>query len=178
MDLTDHIYFDENNFPHNNSFIDFFNKDHISLLLCNYSKLKEESWDKFGNDIKWTMFDLEKIVDKALKDKYPIYYDIVRLKIDGKQNIEIQAALKEKYGTTHSVEYLSSLWRNKIPKLIAEAATEDYLVWYYTFKEKGKWKKCSRCGQVKLAHNQFFSKNKTSRDGWYSICKCCRNKKE
>ena len=178
MDLTDHIYFDENNFPHNNSFIDFFNKDHISLLLCNYSKLKEESWDKFGNDIKWTMFDLEKIVDKALKDKYPIYYDIVCLKIDGKQNIEIQAALKEKYGTTHSVEYLSSLWRNKIPKLIAEAATEDYLVWYYTFKEKGKWKKCSRCGQVKLAHNQFFSKNRTSRDGWYSICKCCRNKKE
>ncbi len=52
-----------------------------------------------------------------------------------------------------------------------------YLLWYYTFVEYGKWKRCSRCGQIKLAHNRFFSKNKTSKDGWYSICKCCRNAK-
>nr|DAL81174.1 MAG TPA: Stc1 domain [Bacteriophage sp.] len=38
-------------------------------------------------------------------------------------------------------------------------------------------KKCSKCGQLKPAHNQFFSKNKTSKDGLYSICKRCRNKK-
>ena len=47
----------------------------------------------------------------------------------------------------------------------------------YTFEEKGNWKKCSRCGQVKLAHNHFFSKNSTSKDHFYSICKECRNKK-
>ena len=44
--------------------------------------------------------------------------------------------------------------------------------------EKGKWKKCSRCGQIKLAHNKYFSKNKTSKDGFYSICKNCRNNKK
>ena len=77
----------------------------------------------------------------------------------------------------HSVEYISSLWRNKIPKLIAEQAQKDWLEWYYTNKKKGYWKKCSRCGQIKLGHNKFFSKNKTSKDGWYSICKDCRNKK-
>nr|DAG20838.1 MAG TPA: meiotic chromosome segregation protein [Caudoviricetes sp.] len=38
-------------------------------------------------------------------------------------------------------------------------------------------KKCSKCGQVKPANNLFFSKNKTSKDNWYSICKRCRNKK-
>ena len=39
-------------------------------------------------------------------------------------------------------------------------------------------KTCSVCGKTKLAHNNFFSKNKTSKDGFYSICKCCRNSKD
>ena len=76
------------------------------------------------------------------------------------------------------MEYISSLWRNKIPKLIAEKAANDWLIWHFTMEEKGKWKRCSRCGQIKLAHNHFFSKNKTSKDGYYSICKDCRNKKK
>jgi len=41
-------------------------------------------------------------------------------KIDGKSNLEIQNLLYNTYGITHSVEYISSLWRKKIPKLIAE----------------------------------------------------------
>ena len=85
--------------------------------------------------------------------------------------------LEEEFGITHSLEYISSLWRNKIPKLIASAAEDEYLNWYYTEIEKGQWKKCSRCGQIKLAHNKYFSKNKTSKDGLYSICKACRNAK-
>ena len=48
---------------------------------------------------------------------------------------------------------------------------------HYTEEERGKWKRCSKCGQIKLANNRFFSKNNTSKDGWYSICKECRNKK-
>ena len=160
-----------------NGLINFFNEKHISALLCNYSKLKEDSWDKFNNDMKWMMMDLDVLVDNALKEKYPLYYDIVIYKIDGKQNAEIQQLLYEKHGIKHSVEYISCLWRNKIPKLIAEQAQKDWLIWHYTFEDYGKWKRCSRCGQIKLAHNYFFSKNKTSRDGYYSICKECRNKK-
>ena len=81
------------------------------------------------------------------------------------------------FGIKHSLEYISSLWRKKIPKLIASQAEDEYLYWYYLNIEKGKYKKCSRCGQIKLAHNKYFSKNKTSRDGYYSICKKCRNSK-
>jgi hypothetical protein len=32
-----------------------------------------------------------------------------------------------KYGIKHSVEYISALWRNKIPKLLAEQEKRDYL---------------------------------------------------
>ena len=81
------------------------------------------------------------------------------------------------FGIKYTVEYISSLWRRKIPKLIAAAAQEEYIEWYYLTQEKGKYKKCSRCGQIKLAHSRYFSKNNTSKDSFYSICKICRNKK-
>ena len=145
-----------------------------SAILCNYSRLKEDSYDQFDGDTWYLIQIFEDICDKALKD-FPIYQRIVELKIDKMQNVDIQKILKEEFGTTYSIEYISSLWRNKIPKLIAETATEEFLIWKY--EQNGyPMKRCSKCGELKPAHNQFFSKNKTSRDGWYSICKKCRNK--
>ena len=148
-----------------------------SAILCNYSRLKQDSWDQFDGDTWYLIHDFDVISDKALKD-YPLYERIVEYKIDGMQNIDIQMAIQEEFGIKHSLEYISSLWRNKIPKLIASAAEDDYLDWYYREVERGKYKRCSRCGQIKLAHNKYFSKNKTSKDGFYSICKCCRNSKD
>ena len=177
LDLSENITINEKGEVSSDGIINLFDPKHVSVLLCNYSKIKEDVWDRFSSDSYYLMQDLDTVTDRALKDKYPLYYDLVIYKIDGKPNIEIQQLLQEKHGIKHSVEYISSLWRNKIPKLIAEQAQEDYLLWYYTIKEKGKWKRCSRCRQVKLAHNRFFSKNKTSKDGFYSICKASRNKK-
>lgn len=157
--------------------LSLMNPAHVSQLLCNYSELKEDNYDNFSDDMYYLMQDLDDLIDRALKDTYPLYYDLMICKIDGMQNIDIQRELEEKHGIKHSVEYISCLWRNKIPKVIAEKAQEEYLIWYYTNVEKGKWKRCSRCGQVKLANNRFFSKNNTSKDGLYSICKECRNKK-
>ena len=148
-----------------------------SAILCNYSKLKEDSWGYFENDMWYLIYDFEKTCDKALQP-YPLYRKIVECKIDGMQNVDIQLVLQQEFGIKHSVEYISSLWRKKIPALIASQAEDDYLNWYYTQVEPGQYKRCSRCGEVKLAHNRYFSKNKTSRDSFYSICKCCRNKKK
>ena len=176
-DLSENITMNECQEPISDGFISFFNPFHISALLCNYSLLKEESYGNFMNDCYYLMQDLDNLIERTLKDKYPLYYDLLIYKIDGKQNTEIQELLDKDWGIKHSIEYISSLWRNKIPKLIAEQAKEDYIMWYYTTQERGQWKKCSRCGQIKLAHNRFFSKNKTSKDGFYSICKDCRNAK-
>ena len=176
-DLSENITMNECQEPVSDGFISFFNPFHISALLCNYSLLKEESYGNFMNDCYYLMQDIDNLIERTLKDKYPLYYDLLIYKIDGKQNAEIQELLDKDWGIKHSIEYISSLWRNKIPKLIAEQAKEDYIMWYYTTQERGQWKKCSRCGQIKLAHNRFFSKNKTSKDGFYSICKDCRNAK-
>lgn len=177
IDFDENVSISGNDEIEDNSLVSFFNPKHISALLCNYSRLKEDAWGKFYSDSYFLMEDLDTLIEKALRDSYPMYYDLLIYKIDGKQNLEIQSLLNQKHNVKHSVEYISSLWRNKIPKLLSEQAQEDYLIWYYTTQKKGKWKKCSRCGEIKLAHNKFFSKNKTSKDHFYSICKCCRNKK-
>ena len=145
-----------------------------SAILCNYSRLKQDSWGNFESDTWYLIYDFENICDKAL-EKYPLYMRIVEYKIDGMQNIEIQEAIQQEFGIKHSVEYISALWRNKIPKLIASTAEDEFLNWYYLKEEKGQYKKCSRCGEIKLANNKYFSLNHTSRDGFYSICKKCRN---
>ena len=178
MSFDDNISISEDGKIKDKSLISFMNPKHISALLRNYSRLKEDCYGKFYTDGYYMMEVLDELVDKTLKEKYPLYYSLLIYKIDGKSNLEIQKLLEDEHGIKHSVEYISSLWRNKIPKLIAEQAEIDFLYWYYLEKEKGKWKKCSRCGQVKLAHNKFFSKNNSSKDGFYSICKQCRNKKK
>jgi hypothetical protein len=177
LNLDEHITVTENGDVVSDGIISIFNPKHITALLCNYSILKAETRGKFWSDSYYLMEQLDNLIEKTLKYNYPLYYELLLCKIGGKQNIEIQKILEDKFGIKHSVEYISSLWRNKIPKLIAEQAKDDYLVWYYTEVEYGKWKRCSKCGEIKLAHNRFFSKNKTSKDGFYSICKVCRNRK-
>lgn len=178
LDLSEEISITKDGNVVSTGMINLYNPIHVSLLLCNYSHIKEECWNKFDSDMKWMIEDLENLIDKVFKEKHPYYYKLIIYKIDGKQNIEIQKLLAEEFNITHTVEYISALWRNKIPKMIAEAAAEEWILWHYTFEERGQWKRCSRCGQIKLANNRFFSKNSTSKDGYYSICKECRNKKK
>ena len=157
--------------------LSLLNPEVCSAVLCNYSKLRAAGEGNFISDTWYFMEDFDKACDRALKP-FPLYERLVELKIDGKQNTEIQNILQVEFGIHHSIEYISSLWRNKIPKLIANQYEADFLDWWYFEKEKGKYKKCTRCGQIKLAHNKYFSKNKTSKDGFYSICKSCRNAKK
>lgn len=154
--------------------ISLLNPKIISIILCNYSALKQECWDRFDDDLWYLLRDFDHVSDLALTN-YPTYERIVDLKIDGLSNAAIQEELL-KDGIYYSAEYISSLWRNKIPKLLASKAEDLYLDYYFLDVAPGRYKKCSRCGQIKLANNKNFSKNKTSKDLFYSICKECRKK--
>ena len=178
LDLSEEVNLDEKDEVYSTGLINLFNPKHVSALLCNYSKIKEDCWDKFNSDIKWMMEDLDNLIESTLREAYPLYYDLLIYEIDGRSNAEIQVLLFEKHQVKHSVEYISSLWRNKIPKLIVEKAKQDWLNWHFIEEEPGVWKRCSKCGQIKLANSHFFSRNNTSKDKFYSICKCCRNKKK
>lgn len=160
-------------------FLDFKDWHHVAAFMQNYSKIKTHYCEDITKNIYWILIDFERLSDAALEIKEPMLYDIMVAKIEGMQNQDVQRMLEDKNGKTYSVEYISSLFNNKIPKLIADEAEKQELLWYYTTQEKGNWKRCNRCGQVKLLHSKFFSKNNSSKTGFYSICKECRsNKKE
>ena len=107
-----------------------------SSILSFYNKLKDSSYGRFDSDLWATMHDFDSLLEIALKD-YPLYQTIVELKINGIQNIDIQEILLEKYGIRHSLEYISSLWRNKIPELLASCAEDQFLDTYYLNEAKG-----------------------------------------
>ena len=174
--LDGEIHLDDNNRAVGEG-ITLINPAVCSAILCNYSRLKQDSWGNFESDTWYLIYDFENICDRALQD-YPLYMKIVEYKIDGMQNIDIQEAIQQEFGIKHSLEYISSLWRKKIPQLIASAAEDQYLDWYFMKEEKGEYKRCSRCGQIKLANTKYFSINQTSKDHYYSICKKCRSTKK
>lgn len=159
-----------------NSEVHLGDEEQVSLLLTHYSKLKQELWENVDADLRWTMIDLDNLIEKYIRTDFPLYYDLIIMKIDGRTNLEIQDELQLKHGRLHSQEYISSLWRNKIPHIIAEGHKEDWLDWVFFHRLPGQYKKCSRCEQIKLAHQRYFSINKSARFGFYSICKRCRNK--
>lgn len=176
IEISDEVHFDAAGEPTSDAIVTFFKPEHISAVLCNYEMLKAQLAHKFNSDFHYMLEDFDKLMAEGLAP-YPAYQTLAQAKIQGLSNIEVKQLLLDKHNLSHTPEYISSLWRNKIPKILSEKAKEDYLIWYYTEIERGAWKRCTRCGEVKLAHNRFFSKNNTSKDGYYSICKCCRNAK-
>lgn len=147
----------------------------VKVLLKNYVNLKQETYDNFQSDINYILWDLEELVIRALQHKYPLYLDLLVMKIRKTPGEEIVKRLQKEYGETHSEQYYSSLWVNRIPKIISQKAREEYVINYYTYEEPMgiSWKVCGKCGKELPAHPYFFSPN-TTKDGYYSICKECR----
>lgn len=177
LNLDENIVINSKGEPVSDGLISLLNPSHVSALLCNYSNIKKELGGNTNSDLHYIIEELEVLIKQTLFNDNKIFFDLVQLKFKDKTGKEISAQLLKKYGVRYSDQHISVLWRRRIPKIIADKAKENWLIWHYTYEEKGQWKKCSRCKEIKLAHPYFFTKNKTSKDGWYSMCKCCRNKK-
>jgi len=146
----------------------------ISETLCHYEDLRKHCADRPNSDL-WAYFQtFDTLFEKALRPE-PYLYVIARTKMSGYTNQEIQQELETRFQTSYTPQYISTLWRKKIPALIAAAAEDEFLSWYYLEVERGKYKRCSCCKQIKLALPKYFARNPSSKDGFYSLCKICRS---
>lgn len=152
------------------------NRNDCLQLMNNYYELKSQYANACSSDAWSVLQDFDNIKESVLKD-FPIYQDIFELRARKYKNKEVAAIIKNKYNEEYSPESISNIWCRKIPRMIVKEAENRYLDYYYLNVAKGKYKKCSRCGEIKLAHPKFFSTNKASKDGYYSICKECRRRK-
>lgn len=163
----------------NDSRFYFSNPNHISALIQYYSNLKEKSWKEVQSTIHWILIDFEKLIDIAFsnnannKNK-----EILICKLKGYSNEEINQFLIKKYNKSYSISYISHLLNSKIPNFLSEEYKKFLYEWIHFYQIKSKWKKCTKCGQVKLANHYNFSPNKRGKYGLHSICRECRKGSE
>lgn len=173
-ELPDTSYFDFTTNTYIPSGVSLASPRVISAILCNYSKLKEDTDEKIDSDLYWLLEDFDRLAEYALAP-FPVYEAITTLKIDGLSNAEIADYIFTNFNKHYSPGYISSIWRNKIPQTIALTAARYYTTLAYAENDL-PFKTCSRCGESKPANPLFFTRNSASKDTYYSICKNCRAK--
>lgn len=152
--------------------LDFTNPLHIYYLIEYYEDLliaAEDKPEKLTDDIIET---LDFYINMADLDQTKLTILELKKKKVSVQNI--QKVLKTKYNSTHSTNYISTIYKQKICGEIAAAAQLHYDM-YMNRENKSKWKKCNQCGEIKFLDSRIFMRKAKSSDGYNSKCKkCCK----
>lgn len=154
--------------------LDFRNSDHIYELFELYGDL-ETAMDLDVESTTAGLIDtLNFYRERAhLSDEHNTILD---MKIEHVSNQQICEVLREKFGVTHSANYISTMYKQKICGKIADAATLHYD--YYLNREIATaWKMCTCCGEYKLRDTREYMRRARSSDGLSSICKVCDKEK-
>ena len=154
--------------------LDFRNSDHIYELFELYGDL-ETAMDLDVESTAAGLIDtLNFYRERAhLSDEHNTILD---MKIEHVSNQQICEVLREKFGVTHSANYISTMYKQKICGKIADAATLHYD--YYLNREIATaWKMCTCCGEYKLRDTREYMRRARSSDGLSSICKVCDKEK-
>lgn len=135
--------------------IDFFDKNHVKALIG------MKRGNDLQNDLNCIIMDLENLIkDTSLTERQKEVLDLWK---QDKSQTEIAEILGINQSTIHSS-------MDKIANNIVKKYEEQYENWYYLNIRKGKYKKCSKCGEIKLI-SRF---NKNGKRGYMSMCKACR----
>lgn len=172
------VVVDDEGFPHAApGSVSLLEPEHVAAMLDAFADTIVSTGAAMDSEVSLAVMDLVSLVERALKEAHPELYEVVLLKVLRYTNEEIAVHIRQKYGIDHNPGYYSTLWKRRIPKMVARRAQEEYIMRHHDEMGFSNWKICPRCGRALLAHPAFFSKN-TSKDGYYSICRSCRSKSE
>lgn len=152
--------------------INWSNPNTYKGLILNYFDLKEEYFDKPHNDMWAILFTFEDILTNTDLTEEELFVVDMFIKDFSRENILYK--FEEKFNKSISQGTLSN-WINKsIPNKLLNTYLKSVDEWLYTYKIKGKFKKCSSCEEIKLISNdRYFGKDSRNPDGFQSICKRC-----
>ena len=149
---------------------------HILELLKHYAQLRHHTYDKVDSDIRYILDTLDEIIEDAPLNKH-FRYILIR-RIDGATYDVIAHELQEQLGLKFSPAYISSVFTSRIPQILSTYYADSYEEWYYTHREKGDYKKCTRCGTNWLRDAKYYRRDSKSNDGLSTICKVCRSEQD
>ncbi len=153
--------------------IDLENPTHLYWLFEHYDALKKSSWDDLNGQMKYILFTLEQIGERAnLSD---VYSDILDLRIIKWSNQRIQQYILDKYGINYNTNYISTIYKKNICNKIAKTATIMRKEWENRDNPRA-WKVCSCCGKTFLRDTYYFVKKTDSKDSFAARCKICDKK--
>ena len=138
--------------------LDTLDVTHVKPLLQLY---REKDEYDFTSDIDCILYDLGQVLNKVkLTDKQS---EVLELWMHG---ATIKNIAKELNRDTTTISRNLDI----IVKNIVQAYEEQLEDWYYLNICKGEYKRCSKCGEVKLI-NKF---NKNGKKGLKPMCKICQ----
>lgn len=152
-------------------YINFLDETHVAAVLNLYFELE----DSYNED------DLD-LMTKRLLETLQYYIKLARLtdaqreilnmKIQKKTNNEIQKYINKKYDKSYTINYISTIFRQKVIPSICEAVEYHMEIVGNLFFEEN-FKKCTMCGKTLLLCKHNFIKKSRSKDGYSNRCKVC-----
>lgn len=150
--------------------IDFRNPSHIYNLYRFYLELETMATNDPESVVSQILHTLNFYRDAA--DLSPEHAEILRLKIQKQPNSFIAKSLRENFGKTHTDNYISTIFKKNVCGAISDAA-KLHLSTYLAREDRSKFKKCKKCGEVKLRDTRNFVRKARSSDGFSNCCKVC-----
>lgn len=143
--------------------VDLLNKNHIKALL----QFPNGKIDKFHTDYGLILYEIDSLIRKAGLNDFECdvlelyrYHDMTQEKIATYMNV--------------SQPYISQTI-DIIARKCFHVAEKEYEDWYYLNVEKGMYKQCKVCGEIKLVLPRYFQKDSKGTDGYKAVCKKCAN---
>jgi hypothetical protein len=151
--------------------IELNNPQHLFALMDNYAELKEGVWDKPDSDLWVLLHEFENLVEKSELEPYE--KDILIYKIDKMTGEDICLEINSKYEMELKESNLVRIYSEVIPKKLVSTHDDIYEEWLYTYRVKGKYKQCKKCGANKVLNERNFYKEPKGKDGFKSTCIKC-----
>ena len=150
------------------------NTDTYLALLEGYSELKVNYQNKISTTMWALLRDFEELYPKARLDETEQYIMETMLSDGRKTAKAISQEILEELNKEVPERTIQNILTKIIPKRIQEVYEQELEDWVWTFRRKGTYKTCKKCGEVKLT--KHFSADSRNTDGLHSFCKACRTK--
>ncbi len=157
--------------------LDFMDREHISGLIK--ASCLTGQFSKFDDYVN----KLDKLVEKTNlteleKQIYSVFRKGKGLDLDKNRYEENMVTISECariLGRNQSK--VNDTFNSLVDKIVDkyEEVFEDY---YFTYIARGTYKTCSKCGEVKLANERYFSPDKRNKDGLDGRCKLCERERK